>query len=77
MNDADKEVYLRVYRDMPFMLEIILRCSEQADSFTSEMLFQRITLERNAYNVEQERNRLARAEEMIQVEHDKLTKGDD
>ena len=55
MNDADKEVYLRVYRDMPFMLEAISLCGQQADSFTSEMLFKRIILEREALRLEKDR----------------------
>jgi len=77
VSNDEKEICLRVYRDMQFMLEIIHGCSEQADSFTSEMLFQRIALERNAYNVEQERDRIARAEEMMQIERARITDGDD
>ena len=58
----EQEIYLRVYRDMPFMLEIVSRCSEQADTFTCEMLHQRIVLEREALRLEEDRLQREQAE---------------
>jgi hypothetical protein len=66
--EHDKEIYLRVYRDMPFMLEIILRCGEQADSFASEMLFKRVILERETYRLEEERRRDSDKQRQIELE---------
>lgn len=54
MNDAQK-IYLRVLNDLPFMFQIFGDAEQQADTFTLEMLRQRILHERNAYNVEKDR----------------------
>ena len=54
MNDAQK-IYLRVLNDLPFMFQIFGDAEQQADTFTLEMLRQRILHERNSYNVEKDR----------------------
>ena len=73
----DKEIYLRVYRDMPFMLEAISRCGEQADSFTSEMLFKRIVLEREAVRLEEDRLQREVQDRIKGHENETMRKSDD
>ena len=73
----DKEIYLRVYRDMPIMLEIISRCGEQADSFASEMLHDRIVLEREAVRLEEDRLQREQAERFARHEEETMRKSDD
>ena len=62
MSQNDKEIYLRVLADLPFMLEILKRADEQTDEFTVEMLRQRILLERHTVNVEEDRKQREQAE---------------
>ena len=53
MNDA--EIYLRLLADMHFMSEIIRININEADSFSGKMLRERISIEREAVRLEQER----------------------
>ena len=77
MSNNEKQIYLRVLGDVPFMLEIISRCSEQADSFASEMLFERITLERKAFRLEEDRRVRETAERIAGHEEQKMRTSDD
>lgn len=54
MNDKE-EIYLRIRNDLQFMWEIFDIIVNEADSFGGQMLRERITLEREAIRLEQER----------------------
>ena len=54
MNDA-KEIYLRVYNRLSDMLAIIECADKQADEYPATLLRELIIRERNAYNVEKDR----------------------
>ena len=51
----DEKIYLRVLNDLPFMLEIFRLASNEAGSFTCEMLRERIIQERNSFRLEEDR----------------------
>ena len=73
----DKEIYLRVLGDMPFMLEIVSRCGQQADSFAAEMLHDRIVLEREAVRLEEDRLQREAQERIKGHEQEVERKSDD
>ena len=77
MNTDDKEIYLRVLNDVSFMLEILMRSDNEADTFTVEMLRQRILCERNAFNVEEDRRREEDRQRQIGLEELREIKSDD
>ena len=77
MSDNEKQIYLRVLGDVPFMLEIVSRCGEQADSFAAEMLHERITLEREAFRLEEDRRVRETAERIAGHEEQKMRTSDD
>jgi hypothetical protein len=70
VTDNDKKLYLRVLANVSFMLEIIHRCDEQADSFASEMLHQRIVLERETIRLEEDRLQREVAERIANHQED-------
>lgn len=73
----DEKIYLRVLADLPFMLEILINSEQQADTFASEMLRERILREREAVRLEEDRLHRQTQEMIQQHELDRETKADD
>jgi hypothetical protein len=77
MTEDDKQIYLRVLNDLSFMWEVLKHCEQQADEFPSAMLRDRIILERNAFDVEENRRREEDRQRQEQREIDIERKSDD
>lgn len=76
MNNNEK-TYLRVLADLPFMLEILRSADIQADTFTAEMLRERIIREREAVRLEEDREIRKQNERIIGHEEQKIRTSDD
>ena len=72
MSNNEKQIYLRVLADLPFMLEILRSADYQADTFTVEMLRERIVREREAVRLEEDRLQREAAERIIRHEQEKI-----
>ena len=70
----DKEIYLRVLNDLPFMQEILKCCDEQADEFGFTMLRERINQERISVRVEEDRLQREQQERIRDYEKQMMNK---
>ncbi len=76
MDNADKEIYLRVYNRVSDMLAIIECADKQADEYPATLLRELIIRERHAFNVEESNRREADKERQLAIEQQTQHKDD-